>query len=155
MKTTFLTFPSRRTHICTHELVQSEFTQAPAWETEQGEKTRRKWNGLRESEKQFGLCQIWHLAFCWSDGDCVDSVVRDRVLSERETPLRSYCETSEYQSSVCLFHCVRVFITCGFKMLSLYTHTSTHWRVLAKKSRGELNIGLFSKHKTNESNKSL
>lgn len=76
----------------------------------------RKEGRLEESEKWFGLCQSQHLAFCGSGGDCVDCVAQASVLSEcvRCTLFQNYCRTSECQSSVCLFLCVRVFITSGF-----------------------------------------
>lgn len=47
--------------------------------------------------------------------------------------LCSYCKASEFHSSVCLFHCVRVFLTCGFKKP----------QSLHPESRGALNTSVF------------
>lgn len=92
----------------------------------------RKERGLEESEKWFGLCQSQHLAFCRSGGDCVDCVAQASVLPEcvRCTLCQNYRRTSECQSSVCLFLCVRVFITSGFVEAQSLRQ---HWPVLERR----------------------
>lgn len=63
-------------------------------------KNEEKGNWVRK--KQLGLCQSQNLALLHDGVDCVECARSVRMTA------------SEYQSSVCCFPCVRVFIISGF-----------------------------------------
>lgn len=79
---------------------------------------RQERDELKEREKRFGLCQSQHLTFCGSGGDCFDCAAQAGVLSEcvRCTPGQTVRHHNIAHQAVCLFRCVRNFLTSGFKL---------------------------------------
>lgn len=77
---------------------------------------RQERDELKEREKRSGLCQSQHLTFCGSGGDCFDCAAQAGVLSELSEGRLTVRRHNIAHQAVCLFRCVRNFLTSGFKL---------------------------------------